>query len=157
MRPSSKNTLIVVVCLLLASALTACASSNREIPITLKETNVNEVIQSADTNQDAPFRIESVDMKDGFMRVFMSYRKADRTVLNGSYDVALNIENGKIVAKILDVDMPGLALDDQILQQIAELIAHDFSFAAANIANQVEFVSQKMSEDSLDLVIRIVR
>jgi hypothetical protein len=137
--------------------LLTSVGSYHEIPIKITEVDVNEVIQNAKTGQDSPFRIENLDMKDGYMRIFMSYRKGDGSYLLGSYDVAFDIENGKVTAKIVKLDMPGLSLDDETLRYIAQLITKHFSYTTANIGDQVEFVYQKMNRDSLDLVIRIKR
>lgn len=142
----------------LAISLSACGlAANRDIPLSLKEANVNEVIQNAVSAQDLAFRINNVDMKDGFIRVSMAYRQEDGADLNGSYDVALKLENGQLTSEITNVDMPGLVLDQQILDQIAELITQDFIYAGSKIQGQVEISSLDIHEDGLEMIIRVVR
>lgn len=136
----------VIVLLLLS----ACNSSN-PVTINLKENNVNQFIRNATATQDAQFWINGVDMKDGFMRVFMVYRKSNGSELNGSYDMTLRIENGEIKADIIEVDMPGLELNQQILDQISALIARDFVFAASRLGGKVEFQGINLTEDNLEM------
>jgi hypothetical protein len=157
MKPHGKLLLIGLGWMLILLSLSACAPANQDVAISLKEINVNEVIQNAAAEQDLPFRVESVDMKDGFMRVFMAYRKEDGTELTGSYDIALNAVDGKINGEIIKVDMPGLKLDNQILEQIADLITQDFALAASRVNGDVYFVSLKTSEDDMQMVIQAPR
>jgi hypothetical protein len=140
--------------MIIVMIISACGPANRDVTINLKEINVNEVIQSAAAEQDLPFRVNSVDMKDGFMRVFMSFRKEDGSELTGSYDIALKAVDGKIIANIIKVDMPGLKLDNQILEQIADLITRDFALAASNVNGEAYFVSLKTNEDDMQMVIQ---
>jgi hypothetical protein len=88
------------------------------------------------------------------MRVFMSFRKEDGSELTGSYDIALKAVDGKITANIIKVDMPGLKLDNQILEQIADLITRDFALAASNVNGEAYFVSLKTNEDDMQMVIQ---
>ncbi len=147
-----------VLGLFLVITLSACGlAANRDIPLSLKEANVNEVIQTAVSGQNLPFRVDNIDMKDGFIRVSMAYRQEDGSDLNGSYDVALKVDNGQLTAEISNVDMPGLILDQQILDQIAELISRDFVFAGSKIQGQVDISSLSINEDGMEMLIRVNR
>lgn len=138
-------------------AISACTTSNREITINLKETNINEVIQEAAAIQELPFQVQSVDMQDGMMRVFMSYRKPSGSELTGAYDISLKADQGQLKAEILNVEMDGLVLDQPILDKIAELITKDFINASANIRGQVSFQSLQIHEDGLQMVLQITQ
>jgi hypothetical protein len=154
MNPHRKLLLIGLGSIIIILFLSACGPTNRDVTINLKEINVNEVIQSAAAEQDLPFSVNGVDMKDGYMRVFMSYRKEDGSELTGSYDIALKAVDGKISGDIIKVDMPGLQLDSAILQQIADLITRDFAQAASRVNGDVYFVSLKTNEDDMQMVIQ---
>lgn len=154
---SSKSWILLGMISLLAVILSACGTSNRAITINLKEANVNEVIQNAAAVQDRPFQVDSVDMQEGFIRVFMSYRKPDGSKLNGTYDIALKADQGQLSADILDVDMQGLELDQPILGQIADLIQRDFINASTNIRGQVDFQSLEIHDDGLQMVLQIAQ
>jgi hypothetical protein len=158
MQRFSKYLMLGLLCMSLAILLGACdVAANRDIPLNLKEANVNEVIQNAALSGDSAFRIDNIDMKDGYIRVFMAYRQEDGTDMSGSYDVALKLDNGQIRSEISNVNMPGLVLDQQILDQIAELITRDFVFAGSKVQGQVEIVSLITNEDGLQMVIRVNR
>ena len=76
--------------------------------------------------------------------------------MNGSYDLRMSIQNGVPVANISNVDMTGLNLDQQMLDQIGQLMIRDIFSAAANLNEQVEFQSIDIKEDEMQIVIRIL-
>ena len=153
----NKRAWIGLIGVILVFAISACTTSNREITINLKETNINQVIQEAAAIQDLPFQVQSVDMQDGMMRVFMSYRKPSGSELTGVYDISLKADQGQLKAEILKVEMDGLVLDQPILDKIAELITKDFINASSNIRGQVSFQSLQIHEDGLQMVLQITQ
>ena len=157
MNPPKKMSIIGLGWMIFVFIISACGPARRDVTVNLREINVNEIIQSAVAEQDQPFRINGVDMKNGFMRVFMSYRKEDGSELTGSYDIALKAVNGKIIGDIIKVDMPGLQLDSATLKQIAGLFKDDFILADSRVNGEVYFVSLEMNEDDMQMVIQVPR
>jgi hypothetical protein len=145
---------ILILCSFVGLVLSACVAGNRDMLVNLKESSVNDVIQSAPVAQDTPFHIDGIDMQDGFMRVFMSYQMKDGSALNGSYDIALKVNNGDVSAEIKNVNMPGLVLDEKIIKQISDLIARDFVFSASQVQGQVDIKSLLIKEDNVQMVMR---
>jgi hypothetical protein len=94
-------------------------------------------------------------MKDGFIRVFMSYQKPDGSKLSGSYDIALQVTDGQPTAIVSNVNMPGLELDRSLLDKISKLIVDDFILASSKIDGQMQIKSLNTTEDSVELVVNI--
>jgi hypothetical protein len=143
---------IGVACLAL---LSACALFSKQATADLTEKNLNELISASPARAGDPFRITGVDMKDGFLRVSMAYRKSDGTEIAGSYDLALKTDKGQVIGEIQRVDMPGLELDAQTTRQIADLISRDFVNLAADQNQLVEFKDITINEDSIKMTMRI--
>ena len=144
--------------ILLAVLLSACGLvGNSEFTVSLKEANLNEVIQSAPVDSNNPFRVTNVDMQDGIIRVAISFRKADGSDLTGSYDLLLSAADGQIVTEIINVDMPGLKLDQPILDQFAELINRDFLSAASGLGGQVTIHSLQITDDAIEMALTLDR
>lgn len=148
--------LTISMVLVIASILSGCTGLNKNITLKLQEAKVNEVLQSVNVSQSLPFQIDRIDMKDGFMRVYMSYTKQNNSKMNGSYDIRMSIQNGVPVANISNVDMTGLNLNQQMLDQIGELMIHDVLLAATKLNGQVEFQSINITENEMQIVIKIL-
>jgi len=156
MKPNQKILWVSVVCLVIITFLSACgAITEQDVTLNLKESSVNEIIQSSANSPDVPFRVSGIDMKDGFIRVFLSYLKADGSQLTGSYDLTLKVSDGQPTASISNVNMPGLKLDRDFLDKISKLIADDFILAATKINGQVNIQSLNISEDRVQLIVTI--
>jgi hypothetical protein len=137
--------------------LSACALFGKEVTVNLTEQSVNQAISNASASAaaDQPFRITGIDMKDGYMRVAMAYRKADGTDVTGSYDLAFKVVNGQLVSEIQHTDMSGLELDSPTTQQIADLISRDFITLAVTPDQQVKIKSITISEDALQMSLQV--
>jgi hypothetical protein len=156
MRQISKTCLSVISVFLMVVVLSACGLvGNRELSLSLKESKVNEIIQSAEASNTSPFRVTNVDMQDGFIRVALTYQQPGGVDLNGSYDVSFSLDKAQLSSKITRVDMPGLTLDQKSLDQIARLITQDFVIAGARLPKPAEIVSVDVNDDEMLMVVRI--
>ena len=149
------KSLILSMVFIFAIIQSGCAALNKNLTINLQEEKVNEILQSSNASQNLPFQMDRIDMKDGFIRVYMSYANRDGSKMTGSYDIRMSIQDGVPVADISNVDMIGLKLDQQILDQIGQLMIRDLVFAAANLNGQVEFQSINITENDMQIVIKI--
>ena len=155
MKATQKKIEISFVCLIIIF-LSACGViSGQNLTLNIKESSVNEIIQKPTDSPETPFRISGIDMKDGFIRVFMSYQKPDGSKLSGSYDIALQVTDGQPTAIVSNVNMPGLELDRSLLDKISKLIVDDFILASSKINGQVQIKSLNTTEDSVELVVNI--
>ena len=143
--------------LMFAFLLTACSTGTQDFTITLDEARVNQIVQNslaASAANELPFQVRAVDMKDGYIRVFISYARPDGPELVGSYDFSIDAEAGRLKGQIVGMDMPGLVLESGVVSQLAELIANDFA-AVSEVNGVINFLDVVISEDSVDLVVRL--
>jgi hypothetical protein len=147
----------LIVLLSIFALLTACNVGAQDFTISLKEARVNQIVQNSLASAAAselPFQVRAVDMKDGYIRVFVSYTRPDAPELIGSYDISLDAEAGGLKGQIVGMDMPGLVLDSDVVSQLAELIASDFA-TVSELKGFVNFLDVIIGEDSLELVVRL--
>lgn len=127
------------------------------VTIELKEDEVNRWFKDkflhVDTQDELLEQITSVDMHEGVIRVFGTYRQADGTTADGSYDVSLGAEDGKLLAKIVAVDIQDLAVTDERVQKLNDKLAQELSKVATESRSDVQFTSVSVTEDTLKMVI----
>jgi hypothetical protein len=128
-----------------------------QITIELKEDDINRMLQQRYTHQsDGLFsEINGVDIQDGLIRVFGDAKKADGSMVSGSYDAVLKAENGALKAEITAVDIEGLSIDDPKVLQTNQELADELGKAADEGQGVFEFESVSLGNDVLKIVIKI--
>ncbi len=153
--PRTKLVFLLVPLTLAVLAL-ACGGS-ATFPITLSESDVNNLIQNS-TATSGPdellVNINSVDMQDGFIRINGDYEPEDGTTISGSCDLSMGVQNGMLEAEIIAVDIAGVDLDDARITRINDEMTEAFSQAASD-TDEVEFTSVTITEDTLKFVIKV--
>ena len=147
----------ICIMLIAMSMSAACSIINPQFTITLKAERVNEIIQSAiisGVTSQTGFRVTGIDMKGGLIRVTVEYI-SDESKVAGSYDVRLKLVDGSIQAEITDVNLPGIVLDQAVLDQIAELITAEIATATSQITGRVDIISVSVLENSIQIVMHI--
>ena len=128
-----------------------------QITIELKEDDINRLLQQRYTHQsDALFsEINEVDIQDGLIRVSGDAKKADGSMVSGSYDAVLKAENGALKAEIIAVAIEGVSIDDPKVLQTNQELADELGKAAAESQGVYEFESVSLGNDVLKIVIKI--
>ncbi len=146
---------------ILATTLTltlACGVAGRTLTITLNESDVNRLIEQAlvtTTNDGVIAQVTSVDMQDGFIRVYGSYRRETGDTVTGSCDLVISAQDGMLQAEITAIDVEGFSIGDERITRLNERLAQAFAQAAADNQGQVEFTSAEISGDALKIGIKI--
>jgi hypothetical protein len=146
------------VLLILAILVGGCSLISKQTTLTLEEQQVNDIIKNANasTQTEQPrLQATGVDMHDGFIHVIVEYLKEDGSKIEGSYNVSLTVLDGIIQAEISSVDLPGLALSQKVINQIANKIAIDFAAASSQLGGRIEVLSIAVTEDRLQMVVRM--
>jgi hypothetical protein len=134
--------------------LSACSFPGREIQLSIKEADVNQLLLNA-ASEDLPFKVDRVDMRDGSIKVYISYRQPDGSEIQGSYDLEFTVDDGKLAGKISNVDMQGLNINPGILDQVSSLILREFTTPGAKLGDRVTYQSINIDDDEIQLVIRV--
>ena len=155
--------LIALAALVLASV--ACSFSAVDIDrdgatvtISLKENELNEMLaKSNDDIEDEDVilkEITSVDMNEGFLRLYGTYDKADGRSAEGSYDVKFDTRDGELFAEIIDVDIEGVEMGDQRIQHLNEEMSDALAKSARESKGEVEYESVSVTNEKFTMVVK---
>ena len=131
---------------------------NVNVSVDLTEADVNSVVQRAMANNpNSPIDVQNVDLMNGIIRATGTYtRPADNQVVNGTIDMTASVQNGGILIQISAVNVEGWSLDDQRITNLNARLAEGFAQAASQ-AEQVEFVSVRVTDNALQMQIKVKR
>jgi hypothetical protein len=166
---TSKSNRIFIVLLAVVIIVTTMACSmggininknKATIDITVTQDQVNTLLQNANENVTASDKrlmekVTSVEMQDGFVRIFGEDLKTDGTSVPGSFDVSIGAANGELNVKIIAVDMPGVTLDDPRIVDANTEIADELSKSVRETNGDVLFNEASVSESGLKLRMEI--
>lgn len=128
------------------------------LTISLKENEINRMLkESNDRVEDRTVilrEITSVDLHDGYLRIFGTYEKQDGHEAEGSYDVKFETQGGDLQAEIIGVDIEGVELGDERIQQLNEEIADSLAKSNRENHGEVEYQSVSVTEDDFTMVVK---
>ena len=149
--------------LIMAVAATACGTSisidddSVEITVPLSESAVNRLLRFSFVEQDDDNLLDditSIDMQPGFIRMFGTYTNSDGSTVPGSVDLTMSAKDGALDAEITAVDIAGLDIDHPRVTHVNDVMAEAFADEASD-NDDVEFVSVDITEDSMEITIRV--
>lgn len=157
---------ILAVLALLAMTSFACAfsaddfrSGSAKVDIHMNESEINTLLENStnhiDDNDMLLDSISRVDLHDGFVRVFGTYQKADRSQATGSYDVSFRAEHGALRAEITGVDIEGVSLADARIQNLNTELAESLARSARKSNGEVEFEYVRITDDALSMQVNV--
>ena len=161
-----KNFLVTLLVLsMLVLSTLACSFSgvtlgkgNAEVTVNLQEKGINELLQNTTNHIGAEdillSEITRVDLQNGMIRVFGIYTKPDGSDAEGSYDLALSAENGRIKAQITGADIEGVSLGDARVQRVNDELQKGLEESYQDSHGEVEFQSIQVTEDAVKFVIK---
>lgn len=126
------------------------------IRINLDEDQMNDWLRNAETSNDSPDKrlldkITAVEMHEGYMRIF-----GEDDGVKGSFDVSVDAENDVLIAQIIDVDMPGVDMDDPRIVEANEELTKELSEMVTESNGEVLFKEAAVEEGELKLQIELV-
>jgi len=156
---------ILAALTILVLASLACSFSGVDVSgdgatinISLKENEINRLLEeSNDRVEDRTVilrEITSVDLHDGYLRIYGTYEKQDGREAEGSYDVKFDTQGGELQAEIIGVDIEGVELGDERIQQLNGEIADALAKSNRESSGEVEYQSVSLTEDEFTMVIK---
>ena len=167
MKLQNKNLpMILAVVAMLAMGSLACSfstfdfrSGDANIDLTLQEVEINTLLSESENHVDESDillkQVTSVDLQDGFVRVFGTYDQSNGKEATGSYDVDLRAVNGELKAEIIGVDVEGANLDDPRIQHVNDELAESLARTARESNGEVEFQSVVITDDALNMQVTV--
>lgn len=152
------------LCLILS--LAACQFGNVNVQrdenattltITMTEADVNALVQAALAASENPFlRNSSVDLRNGAVVIRGSHDRQDgQGTVNGSVAVKVSAAGGQPQIEITNVDIAGLAMSDDRLQQFNAQLAAQLGNRAVQDNRRAQISSIAITENSLEIVLTI--
>jgi len=169
MRRQGLNFAKLVPFLLIMALVTACGTTisvdedSVEVTVPLSESAINRLLRYSFVEQDVDNLfddITSIDMQPGLIRMFGTYTNSDGSTVPGSADLTMSAKDGALDAEITAVDIAGLDIDHPRVTRINDVMADAFAEEASDnvISNdQAEFVSVEITEDGMEITIRVPR
>ena len=140
----TNRTILVLLAVVIIMTTMACSmgginidKNKATIDITVTQDQVNTLLQNAKENVTVSDKrlmekITSVEIHDGFIRIFGEDLKTDGTSVPGSFDVSVGAADDELTVKIIAVDLPGVTLDDPRIVDANTDMARELSQSSAN-------------------------
>ena len=100
-------------------------------------------------------KITSVEIHDGFIRLFGEDLKTDGTSVPGSFDVSVGAADDELKVQIIAVDLPGVTLDDPRIVDANTEMARELSQCVRESNGDVMFKEASVSEAGLKLKMEV--
>ena len=164
-KPRFFQTAIIFSVLALASLACSIGSLSLDrnsavVEIKLTEERLNDVFLHARTlDSSNPHnlldKITSIELHDGYLRAFGEGKTDDGTRISGSFDTSFAAVDGVLKVEIIGVDIPGIDLSDERIQDINHELSQELSEIAAESNGDVTFQEAKVEEDLLTLTVQV--
>jgi hypothetical protein len=165
MKTTKPLTGILIALTVLVLASVACSFTGMQIKpgstnitVTLQEEDINRLLANSTNHiddRDVLLReVTALDMKDGSITVYGTYRKADGSEGTGSYDLALGTQNGELKAEITGVDMEGVDLADPRIQKMNSELSESLAQSARQSKEEVKFESVQITDEALTIRVK---
>lgn len=130
-------------------------SKDASIWITLKEEDLNRVLENSVTQVkgDNVFlrEIDRVDIQKDKIVIFGTFETPDGTTADGSVALGLSTKNGKLQAEIYDVEVAGISANDKRIKHLNDELSRALSEAAEQSKGRVSIDWIEIQEDALKL------
>jgi hypothetical protein len=99
--------------------------------------------------------VTRLELHDGYLRFVGTRTQPDGSVVPGSVDLYLGAEDGKLIAKVIAVDIPGIKIDDPLVVEINKEMKVDISRAMGSPDADVFFKYVRVSEEALTMKVQV--
>jgi len=130
------------------------------IQVTLTEAQINTFLQKADSdivisNEKLLEKIDSVELHEGYIRVYGEDQTTDGVPVAGSFDVSLRADSDELKVQIIAVDIPGVDINDPRIVKANRELAEELSQSVRESNGDVLFKEASVSESGLMLTVEV--
>ncbi len=164
-----KQPVFFIIAMLAALALSSLACSmsgvtlsnnSALIDITLNQDEINRFLNRAEVHQDFSGdrlldKVTSVEMHDGFIRVFGYANQSDGSRVDGSFDVSFAAENDLLKVQIIDVNMPGIELNDARIVKANQEITDGLTESVRDSNGDVKYKEASVKDGVLKMKVQV--
>jgi hypothetical protein len=99
--------------------------------------------------------VTRLELHDGYIRFIGTRNLPDGSVVPGSIDLYLGAQDDMLTARIIDLAIPGIALDDPLVKEINNKMDVEFSYAMISPDDTVLFKEVTIKEEELHMKIQV--
>ena len=107
------------------------------------------------SNDELLKQIDSVELHDGFIRIFGEATTPEGDVVNGSIDVKFDAQNDILDVEIIAVNIPGVDLNDTRIKEANQVLAKELSEVVTENNGEVLFKEADVSGGQLRLKVQV--
>jgi hypothetical protein len=133
-------------------------SGGANVTVTWTEAEVNSAIQEALVASGNPLlRNPSVDLQNGQILVTGEHMQRDNTgTVQGSFVLTLAAQNGAILPTISNVNIDGIAANDQTVTNLNDRLRDAFN-RRANLTRRISVTSVTITDSNIQIVADVTR
>lgn len=163
-----KNPVLFIVALLAMVALISLACSfsgvgvntiSPLVDITITQDEFDQMSSKADVHAsghcDQLDKVSRIELHDGFIRFVGAKVQPDGSEVDGSFDLSLGAENDMLKARIVAVDIPGVALNDQCIVEANQELEDELSHLVTDPQGEVLFKEVAVEEGVLRMKVQV--
>lgn len=137
---------------------TACLSSSKLVTMNISESNLNllfgdPVFQFP--GEDLSLSVTSLDIRDELVRVNGEFVDGQSATFPGYFDLDLRVEKGAVLAEIIQIEFPGITINDELPSFIEARIEDNIENAASRSGDRITIDEMIFVPNGLQVRIRI--
>jgi hypothetical protein len=130
------------------------------IDITLNQDEINKFLNRVEVRQDYSRnrlldKVSSVEMHDGFVRVYGSDTRPDGSVVNGSFDVSFAAEDDILKVQIVAVNIPGIELNDPRIVKANQELSDELTQSVRDSNGDVQYKEASVQDGVLKMKVQV--
>ena len=163
----SNKTILVLLAFVIIMTTMACSmgginfdQNKATIDITITQDQINNFPKNSEeqvtvSDKRLMEKITGIELHDGFVRVFGEDLKTDGTSTPGSFDVSVGAADDELKVQIIEVDLPGVTLEDPRIVDANLEMARELSRSVRQENGDVLFKEASVTETGLKLKMEI--
>ena len=112
-------------------------------------------VHNHDFWEDLDVNVDRLELHDGYIRFLGTKVMPDGSLVDCSMDVRLGAEDGMLTAKVIAVDIPGVAVTDSSVIEINHDLQAHLHLDDFDPVTDVEFEDVQVTEDALHIKVRV--
>ncbi len=130
------------------------------IDVTLNQDQVNHMLENSTVTHQGQEpelleKVTSVEMMDGFMRVYGTATDANGAEVEGSYDVSVSAKDDILMVEIIDVNVPGVDMSDPRIVKTNQQLVDDLTKSVTELNGEVLFKEASVKDGVLKIKIQV--
>ena len=149
----------LVIPMMVLVLIVACGSPTMLTTINLRDAEINQTLNKTPyiaSPEGWAFKVQSAEIKDGFIRVYGDYTPRAIPTVSGSLDIALVVQDGQLKGEAKGMDFQDMTIPDAPIRQIANLLTQSLVQTVSDGKKEPKFESVEITEGLLKITLRFL-